>query len=134
MSKLAVLIATEEGFFIPGSLPERDNNPGDLRHSPHSFHPPGDPNAIGDIDTPADGWTDLETQLNRFANRGLTLEQMVRGLPAPASIGDPQHPIEYVGGYAPASDGNDTEGYIDFLCRGLGCGPATLVKDALLIT
>src|SRR6185437_4031555 len=36
---LARLISREEGFGIPGALPTRDHNPGDLRHSPHSAHP-----------------------------------------------------------------------------------------------
>jgi hypothetical protein len=33
---LARLIAQEEGYGIPGAVPTRDNNPGDLHHSPHS--------------------------------------------------------------------------------------------------
>ena len=32
--KLCSAIATEEGFFTPGSLPARNNNPGDLRAGP----------------------------------------------------------------------------------------------------
>jgi hypothetical protein len=52
MTRLAKLIATEEGFFTSGSLPQRNRNPGDLRHSPHPQHP-GDANAIGVIDSDA---------------------------------------------------------------------------------
>jgi hypothetical protein len=115
LSKLAQLIATEEGFYVEGSIPNRNRNPGDLRHSPHSFHDPAHPNAIGQIDTVADGWADLERQLREFADRGLTLAQMINI-------------------YSPASDGNDPIGEIAYLCRELGCSPNTLVKDALLIT
>jgi hypothetical protein len=77
MTKLAYLIAKQEGFFKPGSVPARDHNPGDLRHSPHSSHAAGDPNGIGVIDTDADGWTDEERQLKLYAARGLTLGQAI---------------------------------------------------------
>jgi hypothetical protein len=36
---LASAIATAEGFFITGSLPQRNNNPGDLRNAPWLQHP-----------------------------------------------------------------------------------------------
>jgi hypothetical protein len=114
MSKLAQLIAQEEGFNVPGSLPNRDNNPGDLRHSPHSFHNPGDPNAIGQIDTVADGWADLERQLQLFASRGLTLEQAIYE-------------------FAPTPENNSAE-YLAYICSGLKCDPQMLVSDALKIT
>jgi len=77
MTKLAWLIAKEEGFFKPGTLPQRDHNPGDLRHSPHSLHDPGAPDAIGEIDDDADGWADEERQLTIYAQRGLNLEQAI---------------------------------------------------------
>lgn len=112
-SELAYLIAKEEGYFLPGSLPNRQNNPGDLRHSPHSFHTPSDPNAIGDIDTPEDGWADLQRQLGLFAARGLTLRQAIYE-------------------FAPPSE-NDSEGYLAFVCTGLGCTADTSVTDALKI-
>lgn len=65
---LAFLIAREEGFFKAGTLPARNHNPGDLRHSPHSAHP-GDPDAIGVIDSDPDGWADLERQLQLDAGK-----------------------------------------------------------------
>lgn len=112
MSKLAHLIAQEEGYGIAGALPTRDNNPGDLRHSPHSFHS-GDPNAIGQIPTAAEGWADLERQLARYAARGMTLEQAIYE-------------------FAPPSE-NNSAAYLAFVCAGLGCVPGTLVGDALQI-
>jgi hypothetical protein len=111
-SKLAMLIATEEGFFIPGSLPQRFNNPGDLRHSPHSFHLPDAPNAIGQIDTPADGWADLQNQLQLFAERGMTLEEAI-----------------YT--YAPPTENNSAR-YLQYVCNGLGCAPDTPVALAAI--
>ena len=113
-SKLAVLIAQEEGYGIPGSLPTRNNNPGDLRHSPHSFHSPDAPDAIGKIDTPEHGWEDLQDQLVKFANRNLTLQQAI-----------------YI--FAPPTE-NDSAAYLKYVCDGLGCTPDTPVASALQIT
>lgn len=112
MSKLAEAIAHEEGFFIPGSLPNRSNNPGDLRHSPHSFHN-GDPNAIGQIDTVQDGWADLERQLQIYANRGLTVAQCI---------------FEY----APPTE-NNSAAYLAYVINYVGCDSDTLVSDALKV-
>ena len=113
MTKLAYLISKEEGFGIPGAVPTTHNNPGDLRHSPHSQHS-GDKNAIGQIDTVAHGWADLERQLQIYASEGLTLRQMVNL-------------------YAPPSDNNNTDRYLSFVCSGLGLTPETLVSEALKI-
>jgi hypothetical protein len=114
MSKLAQLIAKEEGFGIPGSLPTRDNNPGDLRHSPHSFHPANTPDAIGVINTVANGWADLERQLTLYAERGMSLQEAIYE-------------------FAPPSE-NDSARYLAFVCEGLQCTAATSVADALKIT
>jgi hypothetical protein len=114
MSKLAILISKEEGYGIPGALPTRDNNPGDLRHSPHSFHTANAPDAIGQIDTPADGWADLEHQLQLYAERGLTLRQAIYE-------------------FAPPTE-NDSEQYLNFVCAGLGCDPDISMTAALEIT
>lgn len=112
MSKLARLIAQEEGYGIVGDIPTTNNNPGDLRHSPHSFHT-GDPNAIGQIGTPAEGWEDLERQLQLYAERGMTLQQAIYE-------------------FAPPSE-NNSEQYLGFICRGLGLTATDSVADALKI-
>lgn len=113
MSKLAELIAKEEGFGIPGALPTRNNNPGDLRHSPHSFHDPDAPDAIGKIDTITDGWADLERQLHRYAERGLTLAQAIYE-------------------FAPPSE-NNSGAYLAYVVNELGCQSDTPMADALKI-
>ena len=92
MTRLAYLIAREEGFFCAGTLPAVRHNPGDLRHSPHSQHPGGPvyKNDIGTIDSDADGWADLERQLQIDARRGLTLRQAIyEWAPAGDGINDP---------------------------------------------
>jgi hypothetical protein len=101
MTKLAQLIATREGFFTPGTIPARRDNPGDLRHSPHSSHAGIGPNDIGEIDSVADGWSDEDRQLQRYAARGLTLGQAIYE-------------------WAPPGDGNDSAGYLQFIIDGFG--------------
>jgi hypothetical protein len=113
VSKLAQAIAKEEGIDVPGSVPDRDNNPGDLRHSPHSFHTPSDPNGIGKIPTRAEGWADLERQLKIFAQRNLTLEEAIYD-------------------FAPPSE-NNSAGYLAYVCKELGVPSSTPVAQALQI-
>jgi hypothetical protein len=112
MSRLAQLIAAEEGFFKSGSLPQRQNNPGDLEHAPGESHEGTGP--IGSFMTPAEGWQALEDQLQLDGGRGWTLEQMV-----------------YT--YAPPEENNSAE-YLAYICSGLKCDPQMLVSDALKIT
>src|SRR5271167_2464047 len=117
VSKLAEAIAHEEGFYVPGSLPNRDNNPGDLRHSPHSFHSADAPDAIGEIDTPADGWADLVRQLDLYAD-----PQHHPGMTVAQAIYD----------WAPPSE-NNSAGYLAYVVKGLSCSSDTLLTDALKI-
>ena len=114
MTKLAQLIEKQEGFGLPGKIPTIRHNPGDLRHSPHSEHPggPAHKEDIGTIDNDADGLADLERQLQIFAAEGMTLRQMIFTVWAP--------PCE-----------NDSQGYLTFVCHGLGVDPETLVSEAL---
>ena len=113
MSKLARLIAQKEGFGKPNSQPTRKNNPGDLRHSPHSSHEGEGPNDIGIIDTPEHGWLDLERQLHMYAERNFTIQQLVYA-------------------YAPEAE-NDSAQYLSFICEHLPCDPETTVASALEI-
>ena len=99
-TKLAWLIARQEGFFRPGTLPARRHNPGDLRHSPHSSHVGLGPDDIGAIDSDASGWEDLERQLVLYAGRGMTLGAAISS-------------------YAPPSE-NDTANYLQFVIEGFG--------------
>jgi hypothetical protein len=95
-------IGAEEGFGVPGTIPTTHHNPGDLRHSPHSFHA-GDPNAIGQIDSDEDGWADMERQLELFEARGYTLRQAI---------------FEW----APPTE-NNTAQYLGFVVKRLGLTP-----------
>lgn len=99
MTLFVKLCATEEGYWKSGSVPNRDNNPMDLRHSPHSQHP-NNPNDIGVIDTAADGFADAERQSRIWAARGFTLKQAIYTLAPPTE--------------------NNTEQYLTFVLEGFG--------------
>ena len=116
MTRLAQLIGKEEGYGLPGKIPTLRNNPGDLRHSPHSQHPGGPQHAedVGTIDTVADGWADLERQLQLYAQRGLTIERMITDF------------------YAPSNE-NDSARYVRDVCAGLGLAQTASVAAALMI-
>jgi hypothetical protein len=108
-TKLAALIAQMEGFNVPGSLPARQNNPGDLMHAPGETHPADAPNSIGSFSDAATGWAMLERQLT--LDSAMTLRQFVETYAPPPS--------------------NNTENYLTFLCNGLQLPETTLVGDAL---
>ena len=113
--KICQVMAREEGW-LPGKqdIPTERNNPLDLRHSPHSQHP-GDPNAIGTIDTIDDGWADADRQVELWAARGLTIADAI-WLEAPPNI-----------------DGNHTAQYIAFVCEQMGMDQETKIADALTV-
>jgi hypothetical protein len=112
MTLLARLMSDEEGYNVLGSIPQRQNNPLDLRHAPLETHPPDSPDSVGSFATSAQGWAMGERQLQLYAERGLTLEQMVYE-------------------FAPPSDNNDTLAYLNFICKGGGWTSDTPVAQAL---
>lgn len=112
MSKLAQLIAKQEGFGIPGALPTRNCNPGDLEHAPGEVHTGSSP--IGSFATAQEGWDALERQLQLFADHSMTLRAAIYA-------------------FAPPSE-NDSARYLDFICEGLGnVSPEMPVSEALKI-
>lgn len=123
MTKLAALITREEGgwklvngtlVIIPGALPARNHNPGDLRHSPHSEHP-GDPDAIGVIDDDADGFADLERQLVLDSSKLVSLDP-VTGADVPAHW---MTLADAIYSWAPPSE-NDSARYLSDIVDGFG--------------
>lgn len=100
IAKLASAISTAEGFWVAGSLPSRDNNPGDLRQAPWLQHPVL---AGGFWQAPsrAAGIAGLMHQIALDISRGYTLRQLISA-------------------WAPPSDGNNTENYIRETARRLG--------------
>jgi hypothetical protein len=76
-TKLADAIAHQEGFYVQGSLPQRNNNPGDLRHGNGEVHPDNQPDAVGSFPDVPTGWAALERQLNIDAGRQWNLGRLI---------------------------------------------------------
>jgi hypothetical protein len=113
-SELADAIAHQEGYYVVGSLPQRNNNPGDLRHGNAEVHPDNQPDSVGSFPTPELGWAALNRQLRIDGGRNWTMTQLINS-------------------YAPSGppDFNNTQAYLDYVCQQVGCQPNTLVSDAL---
>lgn len=109
---LANAIATAEGFFVNGSLPNRNNNPGDLRAAPWLQHP-----VVGagfwQAESQASGIAGLYHQLALDIARGQSLRALISA-------------------WAPPSDGNNTENYINETMRRLGVQGFIIDPDAPL--
>jgi hypothetical protein len=113
ISRLASAIASGEGFFVNGALPARDNNPGDLRAAPWLVHPVV-ANGFWVAASAAQGTAGLYHQIALDIARGYTLRQLITA-------------------WAPASDGNATENYVNETARRTGLNPDTPLWDFLEI-
>ncbi len=104
IDNLAAAIARYEGFYKPGSLAQRNNNPGNLRSW-------GDyPVVDGYVRFPdaETGWRALRRQVELNIARGLNLYEFFGGKPG-------VYP-----GYAPAADGNQPRTYAATVAGWLG--------------
>jgi hypothetical protein len=102
--RLACSLATAEGAFASGSLPNSDGNPGDLRLAPWVAHP----TIKGGFWRPAsieEGIAGLVHQIALDVARGWSLRQLVFS-------------------YAPPTDGNDSANYLSETGRRMGIDAA----------
>lgn len=117
--KLLATISSAEGFTVRGSIPNRRNNPGDLRHGPNAQHGIADPvtgqligpDDIGLYETLELGQSDAIRQFRLDADRGMTVEQ-------------------FVFTYAPPSE-NNSHAYLQFVCAKMGCQTFDFLRDVL---
>lgn len=58
VSAMSAAIANAEGYNVPGSVAQRSNNPGNIKTG----------GSIATYATPSDGWTALNTQVQRMAD------------------------------------------------------------------
>ena len=72
---IAIIIAFEEGYFNEGTIPNRNNNPGDLRSWGNNPVVEG----FAKFPTAMDGWQALMEQVRLNIERGLTLREFFRG-------------------------------------------------------
>lgn len=103
---LAQAIARFEGFYTAGSVAQRNHNPGNLRAGPRAISKDSRGYAIYASD--ADGWADLERQVDLNISRGLTLQEFFGGKTG-------VYP-----GYAPAADNNQPSNYANTVAGWLG--------------
>ena len=108
-SSLANAIAQFEGYNVPGSVAQRNNNPGNLRSGPGQTGTDAKGYAI--FPDAATGFAALQNQVNLNIDRGLTLQTFIGGQPG----GYP--------GYAPSADNNNVQNYVGFLSTQLGIDP-----------
>jgi len=117
---LPVAIATIEGFYVPGSRPNRNNNPGDIEWGPFArLHgataletPKGsEPARFAYFPTAELGFAALHALLTATSYYTLTIEEAINR-------------------YAPPSE-NQTGSYVDFVCRHVGCKPTDTVKEVM---
>ncbi len=103
---LANSIATFEGYFTPGTIANRNNNPGNLRYAPTQI---GQENTVNGkfatFATQDDGWLALQSYIQTQANSGGTLR-------------------DFIYKYAPPNE-NDTSGYLNYVSGQLGVSADT---------
>lgn len=119
--KLFCAIATQEGFFVPGSRPERTGNPGDLRA------PAG---TLGVRQVPATAMKPAyATRLGAFDNERFWLpSSLEEGTAAAihliaASILAGDSLVALINRWAPASDGNYPAEYVAHVAAWVGITP-----------
>lgn len=113
---IAYQIATFEGYFKPGSLAERNNNPGNLRN--WGNRPTR--NGFAYFDNINDGVSALYRQIHLNIQRDLTFREFFAGKPG-------VYP-----GYAPAADKNNPNQYAAYVANIFGW-PIDLVSILSLI-
>lgn len=94
-------IATAEGFFVDATIPNKCNNPGDLRYAGQDGSTPskfGTPIPFAQFDSVGRGTAANLRQLCRTIQSGATLRTLIYG-------------------WAPPTDGNDTSNYLNETIR-----------------
>lgn len=106
---IAQAIASMEGFFKPGSIAQRNNNPGNLRA--WGLNPVE--SGYAKFPTMEAGWAALHRQVQLNIGRGFTLYEFFGGKPG------------VYGGYAPNADPpNDARSYAVFVASRIGLDPS----------
>lgn len=119
--KFVEAIAVMEGFYAPGSRPQRNNNPGDISWgnfaSKHGATGPetlasGGAGRFAVFPSPEVGFAAMNALLSGPSYQGMTV-------------------AEALNKWAPPGDGNNESAYLDGVCQMTGCEPDTMI-DGLL--
>lgn len=105
-------IAQMEGYNTPGTLAQRNNNPGNLRSGPGQIGTSGGFAVFPDAAT---GWAALNNQVQLNIDRGLTLNEFFAGKPG------------VYAGYAPSGDANNPSAYAQFVASQTGLDPNAVI-------
>jgi hypothetical protein len=111
VQSLSNAISQFEGYNVPGSVAQRNNNPGNLRSGPGMTGKDAAGYAI--FPDSATGFTALNNQVSLNIDRGLSLQTFIGGQTG-------VYP-----GYAPSADNNNVQNYVSFLSGKLGIDPNT---------
>jgi hypothetical protein len=115
--QLAQAIARFEGFFTPGSVAARNNNPGNLRAGTGQIGT--DANGYAIFPDQATGFAALSAQINLNISRGLSLNTFFAGQrDAEGNTIPGGYP-----GYAPSADANNPAQYASTVAGWLGIDP-----------
>lgn len=114
---LSNAIARFEGFFSPGTVAQRNNNPGNLRSGPGQTGTDAHGYAI--FPDPATGWAALNNQVSLNVSRGLSLQTFFGGQ---RDASGQVIPGGYAG-YAPSADANNPTSYANTVAGWLGIDP-----------
>lgn len=113
-------IAHIEGFYVTGSRPNRNNNPGDIEWGPFARShgataietvPAGEKARFAYFPAPEIGFAALHALLSSSAYAGLTIEETINK-------------------YAPPSE-NNSANYLNYVCDNVGCKPTDCVDEVL---
>jgi hypothetical protein len=115
VASLASAIGRFEGFLVPGSVAQRNNNPGNLRSGPGQTGT--DANGYAIFPDVATGQAALQNQIQLNIDRGLSLQQFFAGEPG------------VYAGYAPASDKNNPTQYANTVAGWLGIDPSVPLQS-----
>lgn len=115
VQSLANAIAQFEGYNVPGSVAQRNNNPGNLRSGTGQIGTDAKGYAI--FPDAATGFAALQNQVSLNIDRGLSLQGFIGGGVTNTGATYP--------GYAPSSDNNNVSNYVNFLSGKLGINPDT---------
>jgi hypothetical protein len=114
-------IAKMEGFFIDGSRPQRNNNPGDIEYGKFTLAhahctletvPDGEVARFAHFETTTDGYAVLAALLRSDGYKGLTLRKCIYR-------------------YAPPNE-NSSLNYVDLICEWTGLSPDDII-DAFIV-
>ena len=116
VSRFAIAMATMEGFYKPGSMAQRNNNPGNIRPWKNCPFPVVDNMIV--FPTASRGWAQLHAQIRKNIQRGLTCYEFFGGKPG------------VYAGYAPAADKNDPKRYAEYVAARLLIEPGEVLRDS----